>query len=608
MNKLLAGCLAGLAFAAMAYADDTDRVLSQYVSWRGGAAFERLQSIRFKGDLAAAGLQGPSTLLTTKSGAQAASYDLGVIAGRNAIGNGDAWTTNTSGQIEDMGAQQRLDALREQSLEFAPPFVADREGKLAWIGEEQRDGATWSVVRVSFGDKDFYDLFLNPDDGALGWLRIRQDTRTRWRRLDDWRVTDGVRFAHRQAEIYETAAENYVLTWTDVQPNAAAPDTAFARPTDAVRRVAIREGAASTGWIDFDFFRDERLFLPGTVNGHETSIVLDSGADATVLDQAFADEIGLSGSGELAAGGTGGRTTVQLATGVDIRIGELELNDLTVAILDLEGVAARAVGRPIPVILGKEIFNETVVDIDYPERRIAFHDPARWRYEGDGGRVALREQDGDRNVAIAVEGLPPISVGFDIGQGSALTLYEAYTTEQSLLDGRRSSTRRGGGVGGAVIGTVATLEKVEFGGVEFSAVPTGFAIDAEGSFDTAREQGNLGTAIFRRFHMIVDYNNDALYLEPDPRSVGQPFAKNRAGFQGELQDEGLRVSHVAKGSPAEAGGWREGEIIVAIDGTDVGADYWTSGLWRWVSGPPGATIELTLQDGTRRTLTLAEYY
>ena len=79
--------------------------------------------------------------------------------------------------------------------------------------------------------------------------------------------------------------------------------------------------------------------MPCVVNGVETELLLDSGAGITVLDKSFADEIGLEGrKPEITARGTSGTQAASLVGGVNITLGDVELKDLTVAIIDLERV------------------------------------------------------------------------------------------------------------------------------------------------------------------------------------------------------------------------------------------------------------------------------
>jgi len=263
----------------------------------------------------------------------------------------------------------------------------------------------------------------------------------------------------------------------------------------------------------------------------------------------------------------------------------------------------------LTVILGKELFNEMVVEIDYPGRRIAFHDPALWSYRGSGSRVPLTKDRGLRKVPVSVEGLAPIAAGFDIGQGGARALYRSYVGREKLLDARGPVSRqRGLGIGGATEDVVATLRTLAFGGSTFPNVPATFVLDPAGSTDTTREQGNLGTEVFKRFHMFVDYSRDTLYLEPDARAVRAPFSKDRSGLDLELEGSDLAVVFVAPGGPAETAGWRVGEKIVAVDGEAVGADYTTSDRWRWRDGEAGRVVVLTTSTGETRRLTLKDYY
>ena len=87
------------------------------------------------------------------------------------------------------------------------------------------------------------------------------------------------------------------------------------------------------------------MFLPVTDNGVPTTAILDSGAEYSALDAAFARKAGVAGAGTFAAQGSGGDAQVSVARGLDIGVGALELRDLTAAVLDLSGVS-KQVGTP----------------------------------------------------------------------------------------------------------------------------------------------------------------------------------------------------------------------------------------------------------------------
>lgn len=612
MKRLSVGLLVSFAVASLASdvsardTEDRDALIARYLEWRGGEAYTTAKSIIREGRLETSGLAGPIKVVQMRDGRQYVNADLEVIEVTEVLLPEGSWLVNPSGQVEDMGSVPEANARRGHAFDFAKPLL-ERDSGLLLIGDEERGGATWRVLRLSYDDGDYHDLFIDPDSGAMEWVRARQDTEIFWLRFDDWRFVDGVRLPGVRQELHEAQTRNATYTWTDDQINSAIPDGLFERPV-AARRATILESAPSTGWLPFEFFRRQRIILPAVVNGFETYAILDSGAEMTALDTEVARAAGLTGTGSVTAEGTGGTAEVQFASDVAILVGDLELRDVTVAILDLGELGRRLLGRPIPVILGKEIFNETVVDIDYPNSRIAFHDPALWSYEGGGTTVALPELADSRVVEISVEGGEPILASFDIGQGSALALFEAYVKGSGLLEGRRSSTRRGGGVGGEVISPITTLRTLNFGGVQFQNVPVTLSLGAEGSFDTEREQGNLGTDIYSRFRMIVSYGSDELYLEPDADRVHTEFDHDRAGVQLQVGDGVGEVIHVMAGSPAVALGLAVGDKVRVINGQPVGNDYWTSDQWRWPFGAAGTEVELNLSDGRTIKLTLADFY
>jgi len=586
---------------------EIDAAIARHVDWRGGATFQSLRSIQRTGELRTAGLTGSISQLERRDGYRRIDYDLGAVEGSETVTPSDAWTTSGSGQIEDLGESLARDAKRALAHDCGLLLLSDALAPRSRLGVEGRDGRSWQVVRAAFADGGYYDYFLDPESGAMTWARYTRDADVVWIRYRDWRVVGGVRVPFSEDQVFPNPDENTSIVWRDTSIDMDLPASRFARPEG--RRVArIAGGADSTGWTKFTFYQDRRIFLPVTVNGVSTTAILDSGAEFSGLDTAFARNAGIASAGTFAAQGSGGDALVSVARGVEIRVGALELRDLTVAVLDLSDMS-KQVGAPLTVILGKELFNEMTVEIDYPGRRIAFHDPARWSYPGSGSRVPLTKDRGLRKVPVSVEGLAPITVGFDIGQGGALTLYRAYVEKERLLEGRAPVSRqRGLGIGGATDDAVGTLSTLAFGGSTFKNVPATFVLDPAGSTETTREQGNLGTEVFKRFRMVVDYSRDALYLEPAPRAARAPFSKDRSGLDVEWEGPALVVAFVAPGSPAEKAGWSVGERIVAIDGEAVGADYSTRDRWRWPYGESGRTVALTVSGGETRQLTLKDYY
>ncbi|MBC6982311.1 aspartyl protease family protein [Caulobacter sp. 17J80-11] len=600
----LAAALAVLASPAAA--DPLSDVVSRHLAWRGGGAFEALTSVHQQGRVEAAGLSGTVDAWTDRKGEARQDVDLGAVRELTAVTAADAWTRNMSGQIEDLDAHMADDARDGAALMFAGALHGEGGAKLNLLPAETMDGRSWSVVRVNFGDPDTYDLFLDPKTGALHALRAVENKRKRIVRYGDWRMVDGVRMAFSESSENENAAANAKVVYGKIELNRAPAAELFQRPADAAT-YAFANGASGTGWVDFDFFNGNRIYIPAAVNGTPVQVLLDSGAEATVLDKRFAEKLGLKTVGELPAEGTGGSSTAALATGVDVVIGDMTLKNLTVAIIDLSEVEKR-IGRPMPVILGKEAFNQLAVDIDFASHRIAFHDPAKLVPPPGAVAVPVKEVGGLRAVEVSVEGRPPVLLDFDIGNGSPLLLYSSFWEPQKLMDGRPASKALAGAIGGAREQGMVTVKSLSFGGVEFRDIPTVLSTPGAAAVDSDRTFGNLGLPVISRFRLITDYPKDTLYLVPQADAAALPFPKDRSGLQIVAQGDRLKVLYVAPGSPGQAAGWKAGEEITAVDGHTIGADYNGSELSKWRNGEAGRTVDLTMVDGTKRKLTLKTYF
>lgn len=369
-----------------------------------------------------------------------------------------------------------------------------------------------------------------------------------------------------------------------------------------------QNAAGSTEWIPFELFRDRWIFLKGRVNGVETDMMLDSGAGITVIDEGEAQRRGLRDGRRVGALGVGGLQAGRIHRGVSVEIDGLRLGRLSVASVDLSEVAAH-LGRSVPLVLGRSVFQSAVVDIDYPRRRVAFRDPGSYRYEGTGDVLPLLEfEPGKWAVELRVEGKGPGRFQVDTGSGETLTLFDRFTRENALLAGRTpTSVNLTGGVGGMLAVTTGTLRSVELGRTTMWEVPAAFHTGEQGVFAAMDLAGNLGSGVLGRFRAIFDEPNRRLVLEPAPDADTRPFERDRSGLQVVLGADGLRVVHVAPGSPAARAGWSAGTVIRAVDGVAVGADYW-SGLAGWNRGAPGTRVLLRDADGVERELVLADYF
>ena len=294
---------------------------------------------------------------------------------------------------------------------------------------------------------------------------------------------------------------------------SAAPQCAPQDRSAPSGAVVFAEGVHSTGWLPLDIHPTGHVFVATRLAGDEVAGMLDTAAAMTTIDAGFAKEHGIELGDAVSAHGVGGTASARLARGVTIQVGALELRPATVAVIDLAPVA-KNLGRDLSLVIGREIFDAAVVEIDYPRARVGFQDPGRERSPLSHVLPLFAADQGTPAIEVAIEGRPPVRVQLDTGSNDTLKLFHEYVESAHLLTGRsKVSTRLSGGVGGMRPVKEATLETITLGGLELRDVPALFEDVAPAGRDASRVDGRIGAGILRRFHVIVDVPHERLELE-----------------------------------------------------------------------------------------------
>ncbi|WP_374473922.1 aspartyl protease family protein [Arenimonas sp.] len=384
---------------------------------------------------------------------------------------------------------------------------------------------------------------------------------------------------------------------------AASPAATDEPEVPAAGTVRFADGRRNSGWLDFEFFREQRIFLPARVNGRDTMLLLDSGAEMSVLDSAFAESLGLARTRNVTAKGTGGTQDASFLPALNVEIGNLRLDGVAAAAVDLSGVSAM-VGHALPVVLGNEVFAQATIEIDFAQRRIRFHDPASFRPPaGFRSLAATHGPEGIRRIPATLEGEGPLSFDFDLGNGSPVLVSAGHWRREGWLVGRRTAGAFGGGIGGMQEQRVTRVKSLELAGFRLRDLPATLLPAEVSNPGTSPAAGNLGLPVFRRFHLVVDYPRDRLLLRP-AEDAARPFMHDRSGLYVLREDGALKVAYVVPESAAAQAGWQAGDLIETVNGTPVRA-LADPGAWRL--GQAGTTVRLGMRDGSTRALVLADY-
>ena len=125
------------------------------------------------------------------------------------------------------------------------------------------------------------------------------------------------------------------------------------------------------------------------------------------------------------------------------------------------------------------------------------------------------------------------------------------------------------GVNGIVFDTVtARIDAIRIGPYDLQRPLVALSRDTQGTFAMAEVGVNLGGNVLRRFKVIVDYPRQRVILEPNAR-LHDPFPADASGLVLTATGDDFKtfiVHGVVPKSPADEAGFREEDVITAIDG------------------------------------------
>jgi predicted aspartyl protease len=255
-----------------------------------------------------------------------------------------------------------------------------------------------------------------------------------------------------------------------------------------------------------------RILIAATVNGVPVDALLDSAAETSLADTAFARRIRLAGGTQTAARGSGKDSiSATVIPGVTLGAIGLVLKNQTIAVTELGDVGHRLLGRRLDFILGREIFDAARLQIDLRGRRMTVLDRAR---TPPGERLVLVQEHGVETVPVTIEGRDNIRATFDLGNGSGVLISAAFATRMRFLqDGRAVRNETGGGLGGAISRPTFDLHSLKLAGIELKQVAA--AIDSHENSSDA----NVGISVLEHFLITTDFSQRAVWLAPLPAST-----------------------------------------------------------------------------------------
>ena len=368
-------------------------------------------------------------------------------------------------------------------------------------------------------------------------------------------------------KIYSTLPKMVVIVWLLGVFSLA---NAQATPSNPAANFRFSAGQSA---LRIPFELDNNLiFIRTRVNNSAPLwFLLDTGADISVIKRSRAQALGLSFKGNGQTGASGGTVEFANLTNVIFNLPGADILNPTVAAVPLESAEPR-LGRTVDGILGADLFNRFVVDIDYAAQVINLYDPQSYQYSGRGEIVPLTLTENIPFVRARLTqpkgGTADGTFEIDTGANSTVLLNTPFVKTHKFIVPVKTVALNGFGVGGGTHALLGRLEKLQLGRFVIKNPLVRFSQDEKGELASAAYSGLLGGELLRRFRVIFDYAHQRMMLEAAAHfAEPDEFDMSGAMFDSAAPNFNIfKVREVIADSPAAKAGLVVGDIVTAIDG------------------------------------------
>lgn len=374
-----------------------------------------------------------------------------------------------------------------------------------------------------------------------------------------------------------------------------------APPTTAVSTLASNSDAR---WVPFDLTPGNQIRFTMMINDLPVVAVLDTGVSASVISRQFATKARLRVQPRGIARAIGGTVPIGWAPARSITIGGMIRQGGGIGVTALPAAATGGT-QAVDVLVGHDLVAPYAIEIDYEAMQFRLLKSGRLPFRGVSAplRIAPVQNVYITEITLGGRRLAPMVV--DTGDGSSITLSQD-AFRAARIGGVHTTTTIAYGLAGPIVSDLAIVPSIAVG--RLTANDIELRIERRGGFShTIGAAGRIGSGFLQHYRVLMDPGAGHIVFGTT-RTTGTPPLRSTSGILIANEKDRLRVLHVMRGSPAEASGWRPGEMICSIDGAPIPADYNGSAISSWSVGKPGRTVLLGGCDGVARQLTLSQFY
>lgn len=305
------------------------------------------------------------------------------------------------------------------------------------------------------------------------------------------------------------------------------------------------------------------------------NFVLDTGVGLFLIsDPKLIDSVSIKNlrSINITGFGDGEPLSAFVTPSIDVGFGSTTAKALSAAILKKDIFElSNYVGMPVHGLIGYELFNSFIVKINFTLSTLTIYRPETY-IPRKGYRVQLMIEDRKpylvSNIQLTSGEKITAKLILDTGAGHPISL-ETNGGVPFEVPKVNIAGNLGIGLTGPISGYISRVKSLSLGKYTLNNVIAAFPDydDVGSKVYSVSRNGNMGITILKRFNVIFDYNESALYIKPGV-VLNEPFEHDMSGLEltsaGDKFDRML-VSRVEPGSSADEAGLRKDDEILAIN-------------------------------------------
>ncbi len=460
--------------------------------------------------------------------------------------------------------------LRELLIHFEHINKDSSYFTLRYVGSEYIRGEMCDIVELNNSvNDDIYFSYFSQKTSLLVKQIVKQPYLEISSYYSDFRKQDNMIYAfHEEIDIAPMGKK--IITQTNtLKVNVPVDMGKFSIPSKDVKDFIFRQNSQA---INIPFlFIENSIYLPVTINDKTHYWVLDSGADMSVIDHRYAEQLELPMYGKLSGNATSSLVSFSFAKLNNYLIKNnknqpaLDINKQIV--LSYKGLAENFYEPEAIGILGYDFLSRFITKVDFAKRLVSFYDPENFTYQGAGTKIDAPLQNKLFMLPMTINERYKGHFGLDLGSYNVSLNYH-FAQRHGLLN--EPGVKR---ISSDISGVFEELQimakslkiadyKVEHELYNFPLIKSN-GTNSDGEMD-----GLLGNSLLRHFVLYLDYTKQQIIIEKGD-NFNHKFPQDHSGMIIGISQNSLpEIFYIAEQTPAQKAGLKIGDIIVSLNGQD----------------------------------------